>query len=287
MEPLKRDKTIMQKTNDGFFDQYPRFFETSETMPYPNRLNNRYKALIERNRTIIKEASILDLASHDGRWSFAALQSGAKHVVGLEGHLELVEDAQKTCQKYGIDKDRVQFIPGDLFETIKDFKKGFFEVIFCFGFFHMQNRHYEMMKQIERLAPKFLILDVWILPFTNDPVTYLIPQVVDENGTARSIPDFDYPPALREKMTTPSIRDGGGIKFGPIDSKANSPEVMLLAYPSQTALEWLLLEAGFGELDYFDWKNAPIENWNDLSDYHTGQRVSLTAKNLRIQKKGP
>jgi hypothetical protein len=120
------------------------------------------------------------------------------------------------------------------------------------------------------------------MSFTNDPVTYLIPHYVDEHGSARYVPDFNYPPALREPMNQPvSPCDGSAIKFGAAGSTEASPEVMLIAQPSQTALEWLLAEAGFGNLDYFDWKNAPIEDWNNLSDYQAGQRVSLIATNLR------
>jgi hypothetical protein len=252
-------------------------------MPYPNRLNNRYKALIERNAGILRRASVLDLASHDGRWSFAALKNGARRVVGLEGHRELVADAEQTFAQYGIPRKQYRFVCGDLFDTVKAFKAGSFDVVFCFGIFHMHNRHYEMLHQIERLAPKYLIMDVWILPFTNDPVTYLLPHVVDEHGVARYVPGFNYPLALRQTAGQPvSLRDGGGIKFRDSVSDAAVPDVMMHAYPSQAALEWLLAEAGFGELDYFDWRNASLESWDHVADYATGQRVSLKARNLRI-----
>ncbi len=270
-------------TGNGFFDKYPRFFETSDTWPYPNRLNNRYKALIEQNAGVLDGASVLDLASHDGRWSFAALQTGAKHVVGLEGQDLMIADAGQTFKEYGIDRERYRFIPGDLFETVKDLEAGTFDVVFCFGFFHMHNRHYEMMKQVERLAPRYLILDVWVLSFTNDPVTYLIPHVIDEHGSARYTEDFSYPIGLREKAERPvSRRDGSGIKFENMGSPGDLPQIMMIAYPSLPALEWLLAEAGFGDLDYFDWINAPITDWGDLQDYRTGQRVSLIARNLRL-----
>ena len=31
----------------GFFDQYPQFFETSETTAFANRLNERHRAIID------------------------------------------------------------------------------------------------------------------------------------------------------------------------------------------------------------------------------------------------
>ncbi|MGH8474494.1 MAG: class I SAM-dependent methyltransferase [Methylococcales bacterium] len=278
--------SMKEKTaNLGFFDEYPLFFETSDTLPYDNRLNNRYRALIERNLEILKGASVLDLASHDGRWSFAALKSGARRIVGLEGQPVLVANAEKTFKAYGIDKDRYRFVAGDLFETIKEFQKGAFDVAFCFGFLHMHNRHFEMLKQIESLAPRYLVMDVWVLPFTQDPVTYLLPHIVDEHGSARYMPDYNYP--LGTPLTAAryplSVKDGSGMKFGSQGTSGEVPEIMMTAFPSPSALEWLLAEAGFGECSYYDWNNADLSDWNHLSDYQAGQRVSLTASNLRIR----
>ena len=67
-----------------FFDDYPLFYETSKTASSKARLNVRHQAIIEANRDILKDARVLDLASHDGRWSFAALKAGAAHVTGVE-----------------------------------------------------------------------------------------------------------------------------------------------------------------------------------------------------------
>ncbi len=264
----------------GFFDKYPRFFQTSDSWASPNRLNERYKALIERHSSVLGGATVLDLGSHDGRWSFAALHVGAQRAVGLEGHADLVADADQTFKEYGIDDDRYRFVCGDLFETIKDLEAGGFDVVLCLGFLYVHNRHFEMMKQVARLAPKYLVLDVWILPFTNDPITYLIPHVIDEHGSARYTEDFNYPIGLRDWSRPITPRDGSGIKFEEM-GPSELPEIMLIAYPSLPALEWLLAEAGFGELDYFDWVDAPITDWNDLFDYQSGRRVSLIARNLR------
>jgi len=61
-----------------FFDTYPQFYRTSNTAARPDRLNDRYRAIIDFNRGIIQGSTILDIASHDGRWSFAAIKSGAR-----------------------------------------------------------------------------------------------------------------------------------------------------------------------------------------------------------------
>ncbi len=56
-------------TGVGFFGKYPRFLETSGTASKPDRLNLRYEAMIQANCDILEGARVLDIASHDGRWS--------------------------------------------------------------------------------------------------------------------------------------------------------------------------------------------------------------------------
>ena len=98
----------------NFFDTYPEFYKTSKTGAFPNRLNGRYKSLIEANSAIIQEQTILDIASHDGRWSFAAIKNGAKKVIGIEARQYLVESAIKNMQTYNISEDKYTFIAGDI-----------------------------------------------------------------------------------------------------------------------------------------------------------------------------
>ncbi len=65
------------------------FLETSKTAAFANRLNWRAEILLSRNREVIEGKSVLDLASHDGRFSWACLELRASRVVGVEGRQEL------------------------------------------------------------------------------------------------------------------------------------------------------------------------------------------------------
>ena len=56
------------------------FLETSATGTDCRRLNWRAEILLTRNQDAIEQKRILDLASHDGRFSFGALEMGAKYV---------------------------------------------------------------------------------------------------------------------------------------------------------------------------------------------------------------
>ena len=104
----------------AFFDEYNRFYITSQTSPFPHRLNGRYEAIIAKNIDLISGAKILDIASHDGRWAFAALQSGAEYVKGIEPRKELIDNATKTFTYYGILSSKYGFECGDVFNLLKN-----------------------------------------------------------------------------------------------------------------------------------------------------------------------
>ena len=71
--------------------------------PNANRLRCRYDAIINANVDILEGAKVLDVASHNGRWSAAAILGGkAAHVTGVEPRAELVEAATRTAAELSI-----------------------------------------------------------------------------------------------------------------------------------------------------------------------------------------
>lgn len=143
-----------------FFDAFPRFVETSETGPWLDRLNARYLALIHENRALIDSARVLDLASHDGRFSFAALRAGAAHVVGIEHDPRLVHAAGEHLAFYGIPRDRYEFVAGDLFECIG--QAGSCDVAFVFGILYHVNDHMRLLTALADLDARTMIFDTMV-----------------------------------------------------------------------------------------------------------------------------
>jgi hypothetical protein len=141
-----------------FFEQFPRFVETSETGPWLDRLNARYVALIHSNREIIAGARVLDLASHDGRFSFAALQNGAQSVIGIEHEPHLVRTANENMALHGVATDRYEFLLGDMFDLIPSLQPPC-DVVFCFGILYHINDHMRLLQTIAEHAPQTLIID--------------------------------------------------------------------------------------------------------------------------------
>jgi methyltransferase family protein len=140
-----------------FFHQFPRFVETSETGPWLDRLNARYLALIHANRALIEGARVLDLASHDGRFTFAALQNGAAHVVGIEHEPHLVRKANENLEHHEVPRERYEFVLGDMFDRIPELEPC--DLVFCFGILYHINDHMRLLQTIAELAPKSLIID--------------------------------------------------------------------------------------------------------------------------------
>jgi predicted RNA methylase len=231
----------------NFFDEYSQFYHTSKTKPFPNRLNKRYEALIQNNTDLIKNKCILDIASHDGRWSFAALKNEAKYVLGIEGRKELVENSIKNMKIYEISDAKYDFIVGDIHEEIKKLKPNKFETIFCFGFFYHTLDHNLLLREIKKLNPKNLILDT-VISNSNFPIIELIEEDSDVESYA-------------------------------IKNIENTDKNVLVGIPSKKAIERMLKNLGF-EYYYYDWHDGHIQNWDDLESYKIKRRITLVAKNL-------
>jgi transposase-like protein len=155
-----------------FFDQFPRFVETDQLGSVVDRLNARYLGIIHENRKLIEGATILDLASHDGRFSFAALQNGAARVVGIEFGADLVQKSLSNMEYYNVPTDKYEFLAGDIYELIEQVEAC--DVVFCFGIFYHINSHLLLLTKIAELDPRTLIMD------TN--VSLLEPAVIELRG---------------------------------------------------------------------------------------------------------
>ena len=230
-----------------FAEDYPRFMDASELTPNPQRMNERYEALFAGNRDIFDGARVLDLASHDGRYSFAALKTGAAHVTGVEVRESLIEMAQETFAFYGQDPETYRFVCGDVFEVLAR-ERFDVDVVLCLGYLYHTYRHTELMYRLHDLAPKHLIVDTMVVP-----------------GTQRILR------VLRE-------RDSEDIRSAAHD--AYSVGRVLVARPSVPALQLLLSAYGFEIESMYDWKSrlAGRPLIPGLAGYAKGKRVTVRCR---------
>jgi methyltransferase family protein len=227
-----------------FFDEHPRFYETSETSPYRGRLNLRYEAIFAENREIFAGARVLDLASHDGRWSLAALKTGAAEVVGIEARDELVRAAHENLESYGVGEEQFRFVAGDVFDVLG--REAFeADVVLCLGYLYHTLRYNELMRRIKDVNPRYLVLDTVVLPRPEEPVVRLRLDRNERQGNA--------------------VADS--FSYG---------EATLVGWPSVPALELLVQAFGF-EVDRFsDWGSLLRDNppLRGVDDYAEGRRVT-------------
>jgi 2-polyprenyl-3-methyl-5-hydroxy-6-metoxy-1,4-benzoquinol methylase len=240
---------VTGKHNDaanGFFDSYPKFFTTSYTLAKPDRLNQRHRALIAANADIISGCKILDLASHDGRWALAANKAGAAHVLGIEARARLIEAAESNMREYGVRKDSVEFVQGDVIEKLNYLEPGRFDTVFCFGFLYHTIDHMPLLRKIASLKPKNLIIDTVISVRPANVIEIRDEEIENESN-------------------------------GALGEPGNSQRAVT-GRPSKSALELMLRATGFEPMCYYNWLHAGIQRWDDLADYYLGTRVSLTCK---------
>jgi len=240
----------------GFFDQYPRFYSTSQTSPLPHRLNGRHDAIIARNAGQLTGRRVLDIASHDGRWSFAALQAGASHVIGIEPRPELIGNAIQTFAHYGIDSSRHEFRCGDVFDEIGDIEA---DVVLCLGFYYHTIRHAELLDKIERTGARLVVIDTEVTPRLDSPSAAPSddPRIVYGN------------PYMIQLLRDPVDNQ----QMASIDSMTRNGHT-LVGRPSRAAVEFMAHHYGYS-CEMHDWHSHLAqhpERASSMVDYDEGWR---------------
>jgi hypothetical protein len=252
-QPATADSAPGSRAASWFFEQYPRFYTTSSTAPTTARLNLRYEAIFGENRDIFADASVLDLGSHDGRWSFAALATGAKTVVGVEARPELVQAAAENLGKYGYQADRARFVAGDVHEVLgsQDFQA---DVVLCLGFLYHTLRYNELLAGIRRTNARYLIIDTFS-PYMMRPVpnVNVITEDADEEGKAAA----------------------DGYTHGP---------AVLVGRPNLAAIKTMLGPYGYRVERLSDWAGLLRDNpgTDNCGDYENGRRVTVRCVDSRL-----
>lgn len=229
-----------------FFDRYPRFYETGQVGAFRGRPNLRYEAIFTQNRDLFDGARVLDIACHDGRWSFAALQTGAAEVVGIEARPDLVEDARGNLSHYEVAPDRYRFIHGDIFEALANEDIGDIDVVMCLGFLYHTLRYPELLRGIRDLNPSHVIIDATVNRAPNAVVL------------------------LHEEKRPDKASNAVTDRYSPEES-------VLVGKPSASAIECMMEAYDFEVEQYSDWAALFRDNPDIKAgkDYRRGERVTI------------
>jgi SAM-dependent methyltransferase len=221
------------------------FLKSSVTGASPNRLNWRAQVLLVENQSLVQNKRVLDLGSHDGRFSYACLKLGARSITGIEGRPHLVNNSISNLKQLGYSPGQYEFIQGDVFDELPRIKSGSFDTVLCFGFFYHTTRQAELLAQIVRIQPANLILDT-----TVDLI----------RGSYLKIGTEDY------ELEPNTIAAPG-----------------LVGIPSKGLVELLFKTFGF-KFTELQWRDREITDWTDIEDYQTGSRLSYLAELAELQE---
>jgi hypothetical protein len=233
-----------------FFRDYRRFYSTGEAgITSKPRLNLRYEAIIGETRDLFEGARVLDIASHDGRWSMAALACGASSVVGIEARPEMVDHAVANLEHYGQDPGRFRFIAGDVHEVLNS-EDLEVDVVLCLGFLYHTLRFNELLHGIRRTGARHLILDTQAHGMLEpDPLVRLHRELSERKGTAKA-----------DAYTV-----GAAVLTG---------------RPNLAAIEMMLGAYGYEIERFSDWPRVLADNpqVTGCRDYAIGRRITLRCR---------
>ncbi|MCG6902279.1 MAG: class I SAM-dependent methyltransferase [Rhodobacter sp.] len=198
-----------------------------------NRLNTRHRAFIEPVADRIRDARLLDLASHDGRWSLAALRAGAAHVTGIEVRQDLIDRAPRILSRD--EQARTRFIQGDVFEVMPQLLAAGdrFDVIFCLGLFYHVMDHDRMLRQMLAFRPRLVVFDS-TLAASDQPMILVGQENTDSHLNA-----------------APGQHAGNRATIG---------------FVSRPALNIMCRNYGYG-VDYVDWEALDLPDTAKLDGY--------------------
>lgn len=235
-----------------FFDDHPRFLETGQTATNRDRLNFRHEAIVTPNQDILDGARVVDIGSHDGRWSCAVLRVGAQHVIGIEAREELVEHSNDNLAHYGFSAEAYHFERGDVFDVLGSgrVQPADADVVMCLGFLYHTLRYPELFAGIRRLDAKYLILDTAVY----DSADKVVRIVSERSGKERN------------------AVEGQGARNGR----------MLTGWPSVPTLELMLSMWDYKVEQYVDWRGLiaahPEMSPDTVRQYAEGTRITARCR---------
>ncbi|MFC6865597.1 methyltransferase domain-containing protein [Haloechinothrix salitolerans] len=188
------------------------------------------------------------MASHDGRWSFAALRAGATHVTGIEARKELVKGAEDNFAHYDVDPTTYRFVCGDVFDALTT--EGLdVDVVMCLGFLYHTLRYNELFTHIRALRPRHLIVDTNVMPDQDKPVVRLVRDKTAKQQNAAA------------------------------DAFSHNGQA-LVGKPSAPAVRFMQETYDFEVEDIYDWHNllAARPGVEGLADYRKDQRVTMRSR---------
>ncbi|MBI1219638.1 MAG: DUF1698 domain-containing protein [Rhodobacteraceae bacterium] len=217
----------------GFFDFIDTIDAYKDHRGPVARMNHRHAHIVLPFLDDIRGARVLDLAAHDGRWSYALAGAGAAHVVGVEARPELIARFPEFPDPAL--RARVELRCNDIYAEMEaDIARGVsYDVVAVYGILYHVMDHFRLFQLVRRLRPKLVIVDSEFNTRPN-PMIQLIRERTD--NVLNAVPQFD------------------------------GQEVALKGVPSFLAME-AIAEALLYDITWIDWTDLPEGQRGAVGDY--------------------
>ena len=141
------------------------------------RLAQRHRLIIEPFADQIQGARMLDLAAHDGRWSYALAHAGAAEVIGVEARQDLIDRFAHFPETDF--KARVRLICNDLYAELEArvAAEETFDVVAVYGIFYHIMDHFRLLQLVAKLQPTLIIVDSEFIKADNAIVQVLKEEI--------------------------------------------------------------------------------------------------------------
>lgn len=226
-------------------------------------LNARIRNLLWNHREAVEEKAILDLASHFGTFSYAALQLKANFVCGVDSEESLIQKASELFLLHEVDPKSYQFQNQTIESFLKTLPENSYDTVLCFGILYYLINPYGLLQEIKRVARETILLDT----FT---ASYSAIQGKEALEWAKNIDDeILQTPLLFTVHTQAQKKDYLLPKRFP----GRKEEISLTTYPTRALLElWFQeLELEWQKLDWSSYSKTPC-HWKDLSSSEQKQK---------------
>ncbi len=125
---------------------------------HEQRKKHFFDPLVELCGGSLAGKRVLDLASNAGFWSLNSINAGCDYVLGVEGRQMHVDQANFVFEVKEVERDRYDFVVGDIFQTdLRQF--GNFDVVLCLGLMYHVSKHVSLLEKISEVNDDILVVD--------------------------------------------------------------------------------------------------------------------------------
>jgi SAM-dependent methyltransferase len=120
-----------------------------------------FDPIVEMFGGSLADKRVLDLGCNAGFWSLCAAQAGCDYVLGLDGRQMHVDQANFVFEVNEIERDRYDFVAGNLFD-VDLARYGTFDVVLCLGLMYHVSKHVNLMEMISEASNDVLVVDTTV-----------------------------------------------------------------------------------------------------------------------------